>query len=204
MKLKFYRDEMFNAIEGGLNKATREQLAKLNQKYGSIANKRISRIQSQDLYSPALRGLEKKNIEHFSTAGKSRDELYRQYMIIQEFLDAKTSSVSGAKTYKSDVEHTLGLENVSNKALNTIWGVISRIKEVVPMIPNYQDLGNMIYDEIKYDADDYNEPDSRELEEMIQELAGKYTDEVIKMVEEQEKEFSDDIAKMKLHYNIKL
>lgn len=204
MKLRIYRDEMFKTLQDGINKATREQLAKLNQKYGAIANKRISRIESQDLYSPALRGIYKKGITHFSTAGKSRDELYRQYMLLQEFLDAKTSTVSGSKEYKSDVEHTLGIENVSRNALDTIWGVINRIKEVVPMIPNYQDLGSMIYDEIKDDIDDFKDADSAELETMIQELAGKYTNEVIKMVEEQEKEFSDDLAKMKLHYNIKL
>lgn len=167
-----------------------EEARKAVRRYGDIANKRIRAIQGANLYSPALRALQDKqntDTPHFSTVKdidyddgpKAINQLRHRLSEIQAFLDSDTSTITGARRYRRDVENRLGLENVSDRVLSTIWAVIARVKEVNPIIANYTELGQYIFEAIQDDLPNLDVledmPDS-EIERMIDNLAAGATD----------------------------
>lgn len=180
---------LINSLKGQFKKSLTElsieELRKTIGQLGSIANKRITRIQTAGIYSPAVKALQEsmdtdtprfsttKGID-YSNGSVAINQLRARLAQINKFLDSETSTVTGARQYKSDVESRLGLKNASEKALSVIWRVISTVKEVNPIIANYQSLGNFIYERITDDIPDISELDTmteQEIDDLINRIA---------------------------------
>lgn len=180
---------LINSLKGQFKKSLTElsieELRKTIGQVGSIANKRITRLQTAGIYSPAVKALQEsmdtdtprfsttKGID-YSNGSVAINQLRARLAQINKFLDSETSTVTGARQYKSDVESRLGLKNASEKALSVIWRVISTVKEVNPIIANYQSLGNFIYERITDDIPDISELDTmteQEIDDLINRIA---------------------------------
>lgn len=180
---------LINSLKGQFKKSLTElsieELRKTIGQLGSIANKRITRLQTAGIYSPAVKALQEsmdtdtprfsttKGID-YSNGSVAINQLRARLAQINKFLDSETSTVTGARQYKSDVESRLGLKNASEKALSVIWRVISTVKEVNPIIANYQSLGNFIYERITDDIPDISELDTmteQEIDDLINRIA---------------------------------
>lgn len=180
---------LINSLKGQFKKSLTElsieELRKTIGQLGSIANKRITRIQTAGIYSPAVKALQEsmdtdtpsfsttKGVD-YSNGSVAINQLRARLAQIKKFLDSETSTVTGARQYKSDVESRLGLENASEKALSVIWRVISTVKEINPIIANYQSLGNFIYERITDDIPDISELDTmteQEIDDLINRIA---------------------------------
>lgn len=168
-----------------ITELTTRELRKAVTTLGSTANKRINRLQDSGIYSPAVKALQEKQNKdkpHFSSVegidygngAKAINQLRGRLAQIQKFLDSDTSTVTGARQYKRDVENRLGLENASDKALSIVWAVIARVKEINPIIANYSNLGNYIYEAIQDDIpdmDELNDMSDSEIEQLIDSIA---------------------------------
>ena len=168
-----------------ITELTTQELRKAVTTLGSTANKRINRLQDSGIYSPAVKALQEKQNKdkpHFSSVEgidygngpKAINQLRGRLSQIQKFLDSDTSTVTGARQYKKDVENRLGLENASDKALSIVWAVIARVKEINPIIANYSNLGSYIYDAIQDDIpdmDELNDMSDSEIEQLIDSIA---------------------------------
>ena len=168
-----------------LTELTLQELRKTITTLGSTANKRINRILDSGVYSPAVKALQEKQNKdrpHFSSmegidygnGARAINQLRGRLAQIKKFLDSDTSTVTGARRYKKDVENRLGLEKASDKALSIVWSVISRVKETNPIIANYSNLGNYIYCAIKDDVPDISELDSMsegEISDLVDSIA---------------------------------
>lgn len=188
---------LVKTLKGQLIKTLSELDAKESReilsRYAKNANRRISNINSNDLYSPAVEGMKRwGGNETFSvdsegkislhTKGSSLTQLHNAVSNLQNFLQEETASVQGARQYRSDVEERLGLKNVSKKALSAVWGVINKAKQVNPVIANYMELGRYVYDAIQDDVGDISQVDymsDGEIENMIDRLAGKTARKII-------------------------
>lgn len=93
-----------------VTKQTRKEMYKDAKKAIDAANKRIKRLEASGLFSPALESV-KKHGGKFSTKGLNRNQLLREYAKAVEFMNMKTSTITGAKVYEKQVAMKL-----SNKA----------------------------------------------------------------------------------------
>lgn len=174
----------------GLTELSASETRSALQALADKANKRIRNIANNGLYSPAVESLKRTSFNdtfsvddsgHISvhTRGAKVAQIAQMRSAIasiQRFLGDETSTVSGARNYRRDVESRLGLEKTSPKALSVVWRVIDRVKQVNPIIANYQALASYIYDCIEEDVGDFTIIDSlgeSEIANMIDDLAGK-------------------------------
>lgn len=95
-----------------LNKKSRAELAQVVGKFRDVAHKRIKRIQAADLTSHAYNKLLDRGIDHFSTKGKNLNQLRSQYVLLNNFLTSKSSSVSGIREIRKNVEESLEKEGI--------------------------------------------------------------------------------------------
>lgn len=95
-----------------VNKQTRKEMYKEAKKAIDAANKRIKRLETSGIFSPALESV-KNHGGKFSTKGLNRNQLLREYAKAVEFMNMKTSTVTGARAYEKQVAMKL-----SNKAKN--------------------------------------------------------------------------------------
>lgn len=95
-----------------VNKQTRKEMYKDAKKAIDAANKRIKRLEASGMFSPALEAV-KNHGGKFSTKGLNRNQLLREYAKAVEFMNMKTSTVTGTKVYEAQIAMKL-----SNKAKN--------------------------------------------------------------------------------------
>lgn len=94
------------------------QLKKESRRVFDIANKRINRLESSGLGSPALHSVMNSGGK-FYTKGLGWNQLYKEYRRCLNFLNSQTSTVSGARKEKRRIEEILGrpLTNEQQKTL---------------------------------------------------------------------------------------
>lgn len=95
-----------------VNKQTRKEMYNDAKKAIDAANKRIKRLEASGMFSPALESV-KQHGGKFSTKGLNRNQLLREYAKAVEFMNMKTSTVTGTKVYERQIAMKL-----SNKAKN--------------------------------------------------------------------------------------
>ena len=78
------------------NKLKEPDLKKIVGRLVSAANKRIRRMESAGIESPALSGV-KRSGGTFSVKDKNLDQLRSEYARAKRFLTSKTSTIKGAK-----------------------------------------------------------------------------------------------------------
>lgn len=118
-----------------VTKQTRKEMYKDAKKVIDAANKRIKRLEASGLFSPALESV-KKHGGKFSTKGLNRNQLLREYAKAVEFMNMKTSTITGAKTYEAKIAMKL-----SNKAKSltidqkkTLFKAVRRTMEANPTL----------------------------------------------------------------------
>lgn len=113
-----------------LNKLSNKNLRAVTSRLVSSANKRLKRIEKANLtefnipYKQTMEGGGK-----FSVKGKTRNEVLKEYARTKEFLEAKTSSVSGYKTYRQKVKSRLGQPERSDEVERDFWNEYNYINE---------------------------------------------------------------------------
>ena len=118
-----------------VTKQTRKEMYKEAKKAIDAANKRIKRLEASGLFSPALESV-KKHGGKFSTKGLNRNQLLREYAKAVEFMNMKTSTITGTKVYEKQIAMKL-----SNKAKSltidqkkTLFKAVRRTMEANPTL----------------------------------------------------------------------
>ena len=84
-----------------------KDLRKLVGKVRDIVHKRVTRLQSEGIISPALQALMKSGGE-ISTKGADLKQLQRDYVRAVNFLNMETSKLPGAKAYENNLQRKFG------------------------------------------------------------------------------------------------
>ena len=86
-------------------KALRAQVSQL----AGIANKRLDRLEKNELTSsPAYQKWEQNGSHRFSVSGKSYSEVQSEYWRVKDFLEMRTSSVTGTKEVLQEIATNIG------------------------------------------------------------------------------------------------
>lgn len=117
----------------------RNDLARIVGRLVSTANKRIRKLGSTKLgqLSPAYRSrmginrYKRKNRTYgfFSTVGKNRTQLLREYKEAKGFLELKTSTVKGWNKTRTNIEKELGIELNTQRKRNKFWKVYRELTD---------------------------------------------------------------------------
>ena len=141
-----------------VNKQSRKEMYADAKKAIDAANKRIKRLEASGLFSPALESV-KKHGGKFSTKGLNRNQLLREYAKAVEFMNMKTSTITGAKVYEKQIAMKL-----SNKAKTltidqkkTLFKAVRRTMEANPTLSDLYGSDRLIRfvaDEVADNNDD--------------------------------------------------
>lgn len=141
-----------------VTKQTRKEMYKDAKKAIDAANKRIKRLEASGLFSPALESV-KKHGGKFTTKGLNRNQLLREYAKAVEFMNMKTSTITGAKVYEKQIAMKL-----SNKAKSltidqkkTLFKAVRRTMEANPTLSDLYGSDRLIRfvaDEVADNNDD--------------------------------------------------
>lgn len=127
-----------------LSKMTQKELKKEVQRISKIAKSRIKNIEKNNEVSPAYNYLDKKyGKDIFKVKNKSRNELLSNVIKINEFLNKKTSTVSGIKEVKKAFEKRLpkiAKETQENKL--RFWDIYRKFEEGYYGIINSKEYGS--------------------------------------------------------------
>lgn len=96
-------ETILNLTPEALMAMSRRDLAKNVSILASAANKRLKRLDISGVYSPASEYV-RTHGGNFSVAGKNQNQLLIEFFRVQQFLESKTSSVSGAKRWQKKVQ----------------------------------------------------------------------------------------------------
>lgn len=175
-------EELSNLSLGEFSSLTRKELAKVVSRLSSTANKRIKRLEKNDINSPAYRSVESSG-GRFSTRGKSLNELRSEYMRVTGFLKSKTSTVKGYKKVRKDLLQRLGAseEDFTSDIEDKMWSVYNEMGGLSAFIQGSGDRQKFIYDSV------IENPDAS-IAELINDIEDKFTD----VYEENEEE--DDLS----------
>lgn len=95
-----------------LNKKSRAELAQVVGKFRDVAHKRMKRIKASGLTSHAYNKLLNRGIDRFSTKGKNLNQLRSQYVLLNNFLSSKSSSISGIRTIHQNVVESMAKKGI--------------------------------------------------------------------------------------------
>lgn len=88
-------------------KALRKEVSRM----ASAANKRLNRLQANDLQAlPAFQAWEQNGAIKFSVKGKDYNQLQREYWRLKNFLDDRTSTVRGANDFLREMAKNTGIK----------------------------------------------------------------------------------------------
>ena len=105
------------------------------QQLADAANKRVRRMQKSKETSLAEIGREKSGLGMFTTKGKSGKQLIEEFKRAKEYLEAKTSTIKGAREFKKTVlaETNKRLDaQMSGKEAEVFWDVMEKVYEQTP------------------------------------------------------------------------
>lgn len=135
-----------------LNKLSRKELAQVVSRLGSTANKRLRRFEKKDTTSPATEYV-KRTGGKFSVKGKNIESLKKEYLRVKGFLEAETSTITGAKKVRKNVINKLkefGVDIKENQ-YDKFFKVYERLKEVDRTVSDkllkynvFEEIGNVI------------------------------------------------------------
>lgn len=101
----------------------------------SLANKRLKRIEQQDLIeSPAYKKFIEDGGQKFGIRGKSMEEVKQEVARINDFIKKQTSTVRGTKKYLDNVAKSVGIVKFDNykqlqEQLNTFFRGVDKVRE---------------------------------------------------------------------------
>ena len=163
-------------------KALRAQVSQL----ASMANKRLERLEKNELTSsPAYQKWEQDGRHRFSVSGKSYSEVQSEYWRVKDFLEMRTSSVTGTKAVLQEIAMNIGWGKIdfTNIALTqmqianffTIAATVSQYLESVDESAaalDYQEIWNTINAAYQQGKIDFNEAelDAEQMQVIVGEM----------------------------------
>ncbi len=165
---------------------TRSELAKVCRRYFDMANKRINRLDSSGLLSPALHSVMKEG--KFYAKGADLHKLQHEFSRCIAFLNMETSTVTGARKYEKHLENIMGGKLSSNQK-SVLFSAFRRIREVTPaglMSYGSDRLIQYLADEIRSEDENINAGPFVDLEALVQ----KAVDEVMEGYQKMEDNFN--------------
>lgn len=119
-----------------INKMTEKQLRQSVRTLADVANKRVKALSKAynktGLPSPALQSISYGDSpHHFSTKGKSKEDLAREFIKARNFLQGKTSTVTGAKEYTEATKKRLGNANLTNEEVSKIFKIYDELQNEI-------------------------------------------------------------------------
>lgn len=126
-KNKYKTSDLLAMSFQDMSKLTTQDLKKAVAQLGAIANKRATRLSKSDVAtSSALVAFEKSGGK-VSVAKKTQSQLRREFARTQKFLNAKTSTITGAKRYQKETSERLGVKNWNQDQWKTYWNAYEQI-----------------------------------------------------------------------------
>lgn len=112
-----------------VNKLGEKDLRTVATRLMSASNKRINRLLKADYgqYSPAYSRYRKQG-RLFSVKGKSISQLRAEFANMRDFMQMKTSTLSGWKKVRKNLNKAVG-GKLSDAQVNKFWSVYSKLEE---------------------------------------------------------------------------
>lgn len=139
------------------SKLTYKELREATSTLSSVANKRIERLENRGFknsiaYANYSKG--KTGGERFGIRNKNRQEVEIEYRRLRNFLNSKSSTITGARAERNKVLNTLGLgnENITDEQYNEITGALSRLYDSNRLRDN-KDISGKVAQVVKMYAD---------------------------------------------------
>lgn len=119
----------------------RNQLARQVSRLAQMANKRMSRLEKNNLdMVNAFKIWESQGKPHYSVKGKSYNELQSEYWKIKKVLDDSTSTVKGANDYLKRMANNIGFRGMTlneiKQNITGYWKVFSKVQQYLSTIEN--------------------------------------------------------------------
>lgn len=159
-------DEFLSLSEKELRQAT--------QRLASAANKRIKRLESSKVVSPALIEVNESGGK-FSTKNKDELSLQVEFRRITNFLQSQSSTVTGSKNLEKEARRTLQSVYGININLNDFRELINNYKKMMEESPDYQSrrLRYKILKEFNVDLAD-NQMTTKEISDSVVSVLTRY------------------------------
>lgn len=148
--------------------AKQMQLRQEASRLVSMANKRLKRMEEQDLTeTPAYKKWIDDGGQKFGIRGKSMEEVKQEVARLNDFLKKQTSTVTGAKQYLQNVADKVGIKDFSDfpdlqNKLNNFFETTAKVKEY---LQNSKEVGVSIgYQKVWEEVSDYIQEIGTEIE----------------------------------------
>lgn len=117
-------------------KALRAQVSQL----ASMANKRLERLEKNELTSsPAYQKWEQNGSHRFSVGGKSYSEVQSEYWRVKDFLEMRTSSVTGTKAVLQEIATNIGWGDIDFDNIALTQEQLSNFFKIADTVSQYLD-----------------------------------------------------------------
>lgn len=163
-------------------KALRAQVSHL----ASMANKRLDRLEKNELTSsPAYQKWEQNGSHRFSVSGKSYSEVQSEYWRVKDFLEMRTSSVTGTKAVLQEIATNIGwgkidFDNIAltQEQLSNFFAIANTVSQYLESVDesaaalDYQEIWNTINAAYQQGKIDFNnaELDAEQMQGIISEM----------------------------------
>lgn len=135
--------EDYLGLDENYLKSNKKNLRNIILKLAPTANRRLDRLKKNNMSTPAYRavmegksgaGVLKKG-RFGGVEGKSTSQLVAEYKRISNFLDDKTSTVSGYQDFLDEQARKLGFDNYyeNKKEIDRLWEIYNRSKGKKPI-----------------------------------------------------------------------
>lgn len=163
-------------------KALRAQVSHL----ASMANKRLDRLEKNELTSsPAYQKWEQNGSHRFSVSGKTYSEVQSEYWRVKDFLEMRTSSVTGTKAVLQEIATNIGwgkidFENIAltQEQLSNFFAIANTVSQYLESVDesaaalDYQEIWDTINAAYQRGKIDFNnaELDAEQMQGIISEM----------------------------------
>lgn len=160
-------------LPDGFTTMKRDELAKAMQPTIDAANKRIKRLQGMKTLSPALNVVMDAGGK-FSLRGKDRNGVLKEASRAISFINMKTSTVSGAKSFEANFARKLSnkSQNISNDQRKVLFDAFRKLEQMSPVGLNVygsDKLVRMLADEVVDEKFSFEQTMQRALDELNRE-----------------------------------
>ena len=198
-KAKLSKDIM-NAIKG--SKAMKKEIQRVFQ----MANRRIQNIENAGIISPAViqlgdmgtwKRFSKFSVKGFAMEGDSWESLKREYAHAISFLNQPTSTVTGARELKNQVEKQLNIPD--KKLFDSLYSDIMNNKssldrKLMSAMP-YRLMMENIYSNLAQQVKNQVESDSQRIADEMEQQIQKISDEMAEKLDKESNEFMQGLIK---------
>lgn len=126
--------ELLNLSSSEISKMKKTELRKVVQTLASTANKRLKRLATKGISTPSSRQV--LQVGKISTKNKNINQLRAEYIRAKNFLQAKTSTITGFKKFQKEVKANLVQKgiNISTENLDDVFKIYEKLKDMKPEV----------------------------------------------------------------------